>query len=133
MGLWLAENDHDVVSVARCACANGRVLAKVCEAHGLRWTWFASLRITPSAFIEDELEELRDLPTIDGGTHPEEIDDLIAQVRREGAINAPPMAYPAEQESRALVDCPSCRGRYRVQYQHGVLSASFAPKGEPLR
>jgi hypothetical protein len=135
MGLWLSENHHEVVSLARCPKADGRVIAKVCEVEGLRWVWFAPFRPTKAALIEDELEELRDLPTADGLPHPEEIDRLIADVRAGGAPHMPPRAFPSSSDQRVIVNCPQCRTRLSVEYDaaDGTFGVSLAPKVPPVR
>ena len=128
LGIWLAENAHDVISLVRCPNPDGRIVAKVCDVEGLRWAWFAPFRQTKAALIEDELEELRDLPTAGGPPRPAEIDDLIKRVRNGPALRMPPRAFPADRDQRVIVNCPQCRTRLLVTYQSGDFSVELAPK-----
>ncbi|UDY22402.1 hypothetical protein [Nocardioides sp. Kera G14] len=124
MGLWLSQNPHDVLAAVRCQKGDGRILAKVCEVEGMRWVWFAASRPTAEALISDEIEELRDLPTADGSTHPEEIDAIISELRA-GPSRLPmsPRAYPETDPKSGryegwaeIVNCAGCRTRYEARY-----------------
>lgn len=126
LGLWLTENKHEVISVARCTRGDGRVLAKVCEVEGLRWVWFAGFRNTRGALIA-ELEELLPLPTQDG-SGPEELQALIDGLPATGNFQSPPQAFPDGRTERVVVNCPGCRARFLATYENGTLSVAHAPE-----